>query len=116
MVFWASGSIEKHADLVGVALTLRRGHGVRELDFTAAAIHTVNGRGTRAFCVSRGNGEGWWTGLLIGRGHELQRHHMEIRGVGIIDIASLFGIRAIRLQKRTRSPRRPARRWTRSER
>jgi HPr kinase/phosphorylase len=25
--------------------------------------------------------------ILIGRGHELQRHHMEIRGVGIIDIA-----------------------------
>jgi HPr kinase/phosphorylase len=40
------------------------------------------------------------TGILIGRGHELQRHHMEIRGVGIIDIASLFGIRAIRQQKR----------------
>jgi HPr kinase/phosphorylase len=38
--------------------------------------------------------------VLIGRGHELQRHHMEIRGVGIIDIASLFGIRAIRQQKR----------------
>jgi len=38
--------------------------------------------------------------LVIGRGHELQRHHMEIRGVGIIDIAALFGIRAIRQQKR----------------
>jgi HPr kinase/phosphorylase len=38
--------------------------------------------------------------ILIGRGHELQRHHMEIRGVGIIDIARLFGIRAIRQQKR----------------
>jgi len=38
--------------------------------------------------------------VLIGRGHELQRHHMEIRGVGIIDIPSLFGIRAIRQQKR----------------
>lgn len=38
--------------------------------------------------------------ILMGRGHELQRHHMEIRGIGIIDIASLFGIRAIRQQKR----------------
>jgi HPr kinase/phosphorylase len=38
--------------------------------------------------------------VLIGRGHDLQRHHMEIRGVGIIDIARLFGIRAIRQQKR----------------
>jgi len=38
--------------------------------------------------------------VLIGRGHELQRHHMEIRGVGIIDIPALFGVRAVRLQKR----------------
>lgn len=38
--------------------------------------------------------------ILLGEGHELQRHHMEIRGVGIIDIRALFGIRAIRQQKR----------------
>ena len=38
--------------------------------------------------------------ILLGKGHELQQHHMEIRGIGIIDIAALFGIRAIRLQKR----------------
>lgn len=38
--------------------------------------------------------------VLIGRGHPLQRHHMEIRGIGIIDIRRLFGIRAIRQQKR----------------
>ncbi|HKK28112.1 MAG TPA: HPr(Ser) kinase/phosphatase [Gemmatimonadota bacterium] len=38
--------------------------------------------------------------VLIGRGHELARHHMEIRGVGIIDIRALFGVRATRQQKR----------------
>ncbi len=38
--------------------------------------------------------------IIIGQGHEIQRHHMEIRGVGIIDVRALFGIRAIRLQKR----------------
>jgi HPr kinase/phosphorylase len=38
--------------------------------------------------------------VLIGRGHELQQHHMEIRGVGIVDIRALFGIRSIRQQKR----------------
>ena len=38
--------------------------------------------------------------VVLGRGHPRQRHHMEIRGVGIIDIPSLFGIRAIRQQKR----------------
>jgi HPr kinase/phosphorylase len=38
--------------------------------------------------------------VLIGRGHELQRHHMEIRGVGLIDVPAIFGIRAVRQQKR----------------
>ncbi len=38
--------------------------------------------------------------VLLGRGHELQQHHMEIRGIGIIDIKALFGIRAARQQKR----------------
>jgi HPr kinase/phosphorylase len=38
--------------------------------------------------------------VLIGRGHELQGHHMEIRGIGIIDVSKLFGVRAIRQQKR----------------
>ncbi len=38
--------------------------------------------------------------VLIGRGHELQRHYMEIRGVGLVDIPAVFGIRAVRVQKR----------------
>jgi HPr kinase/phosphorylase len=38
--------------------------------------------------------------ILIGRGHEMQRHHMEIRGVGVIDVPSIFGVRAVRQQKR----------------
>jgi HPr kinase/phosphorylase len=40
------------------------------------------------------------TDVLIGRGHELQRHYMEIRGVGLVDIPGIFGIRAVRQQKR----------------
>ena len=38
--------------------------------------------------------------VLIGTGNQLLRHHMEIRGLGIIDVQSVFGIRSIRLQKR----------------
>jgi HPr kinase/phosphorylase len=38
--------------------------------------------------------------VLIGRGHEHQHHFMEIRGIGLIDIAALFGVRAVRQQKR----------------
>src|SRR5205085_11274441 len=32
--------------------------------------------------------------------HELQRHCMEILGVGLVDVPSVFGIRAVRQQKR----------------
>jgi HPr kinase/phosphorylase len=38
--------------------------------------------------------------VLLGRGHELAGHHMEIRGIGLIDIPALFGVRAVRQQKR----------------
>jgi HPr kinase/phosphorylase len=37
---------------------------------------------------------------ILGASNELLGHHMEVRGIGIIDIEKLFGIRAIRLQKR----------------
>jgi len=38
--------------------------------------------------------------VIIGSGHPLQRHYMEIRGVGLIDVRAIFGIRAVRQQKR----------------
>jgi HPr kinase/phosphorylase len=38
--------------------------------------------------------------VLIGSGNQLLRHHMEIRGLGIIDVQAVFGVRSIRLQKR----------------
>ncbi len=39
-------------------------------------------------------------GILLGTGTDLVKHYMEIRGLGIIDVQSIFGIRAIRFQKR----------------
>jgi len=38
--------------------------------------------------------------ILIGRGHELSHHYMEIRGIGLVDVRALFGIRSVRQQKR----------------
>jgi HPr kinase/phosphorylase len=38
--------------------------------------------------------------ILIGSGHELAAHHMEIRGIGLVDIPAIFGIRSVRQQKR----------------
>lgn len=38
--------------------------------------------------------------VLIGKGRALLEHHLEIRGIGIINIANMFGVRGIRKQKR----------------
>ncbi len=38
--------------------------------------------------------------ILIGSGPELLKHFIEIRGVGVINVREIFGVRAIRLQKR----------------
>lgn len=38
--------------------------------------------------------------ILMGEPSELSENHLEIRGLGIIDVRSIFGIRAVRIQKR----------------
>ena len=84
------------ADVYGVGLLFVGASGIGKSE----AVLDLIERGHRLVAddmviVSRRGNE-----ILIGRGHELQGHHMEIRGVGIIDIARLFGVRAIRQQKR----------------
>ena len=39
-------------------------------------------------------------GTVYGRGNELIRHHMEIRGLGIINIKDLFGVASVRERKK----------------
>jgi HPr kinase/phosphorylase len=39
-------------------------------------------------------------GILIGRSAETLQDYVEVRGIGIVDIGSIYGIRAIRRQKR----------------
>jgi HPr kinase/phosphorylase len=79
---------------VGLLFTGRSGIGKSEivLDLVERGHRLV--ADDLVVCHRRGNE------LLIGRGHELQRHFMEIRGIGLIDVRSLFGIRAVRQQKR----------------
>jgi len=38
--------------------------------------------------------------ILMGTGTSLVKHFMEIRGLGVIDVREMFGIRSIRFQKR----------------
>lgn len=79
---------------VGVLITGRSGIGKSEI-----ALDLVE-RGHRLVAddvvmVTR-KGEG----ILMGAGTDLVKHFMEIRGLGLIDVRSMFGIRAIRFQKR----------------
>jgi HPr kinase/phosphorylase len=79
---------------VGVLLTGRSGIGKSEI-----ALDLVE-RGHRLVAddvvmVTR-KGEG----ILMGAGTDLVKHFMEIRGLGLLDVRSMFGIRAIRFQKR----------------
>ena len=84
------------ADVFGVGLLFMGSSGIGKSE----AVLDLIERGHRLVAddmviVSRRGNE-----VLLGRGHHLQKHHMEIRGVGIIDISRLFGVRAIRQQKR----------------
>jgi len=79
---------------IGVTLVGRSGIGKSEI-----ALDLVE-RGHRlvaddVIMVTR-KGEG----ILIGAGTDVVKHFMEIRGLGLIDIRSIFGIRSIRFQKR----------------
>ncbi len=38
--------------------------------------------------------------ILIGRSSKIAQHFMEVRGMGVIDVRSVFGIRAVRKRKR----------------
>jgi HPr kinase/phosphorylase len=38
--------------------------------------------------------------ILMGSGAELSKHFMEIRGLGLVNVAKMFGVRSVRFQKR----------------
>lgn len=84
------------ADVFGVGLLFRGRSGIGKSECVLDLVE----RGHRLVAddvvhiTKRGND------VIIGRGHEISRHYMEIRGVGLIDINALFGIRSVRQQKR----------------
>lgn len=79
---------------IGVLFTGRSGIGKSEI-----ALDLVE-RGHRLVADDIVNISRKAEGILIGTASEMLQHHMEIRGLGIVDVRSVFGIRSIRLQKR----------------
>jgi HPr kinase/phosphorylase len=37
---------------------------------------------------------------VVGTSAEITRHHMEVRGIGIVNVAAMFGVRSVRPEKR----------------
>jgi HPr kinase/phosphorylase len=79
---------------IGVLLLGRSGVGKSE-----AALELIM-RGHRLVAddlveVRRGSGD-----LLVGWASELIKHHMEVRGIGIINIKDMFGVAAVRDEKK----------------
>ena len=92
-------SVTTHGSLVdvygvGLLFTGRSGIGKSEtaLDLVERGHRLVADDVVR---ITRRHGD-----ILIGACNEVLKHTMEIRGLGIIDVQSIFGIRSIRGQKR----------------
>ncbi|HEX7079161.1 MAG TPA: HPr(Ser) kinase/phosphatase [Candidatus Eisenbacteria bacterium] len=92
-------SVTSHGSLVdvygvGLLFTGRSGIGKSEtaLDLIERGHRLVADDVVR---ITRRHGD-----ILIGACNEVLKHTMEIRGLGIIDVQSIFGIRSIRGQKR----------------
>ncbi len=81
-------------DLYGVGVLIQGKSGIGKSE---CALHLVT-RGHRLVAddvvdiQSRGN-------ELVGRSTELLRHHIEVRGLGILNLKDLFGVVAIRYEK-----------------
>ena len=84
------------ADVYGIGLLFTGPSGIGKSECVLGLVQ----RGHRlvaddlVFVSRRGND------VLMGKGHERQGFHMEIRGIGIIDVSSMFGTRATRQRKR----------------
>ncbi len=92
-------TISVHGSLVdvygtGLLFTGRSGIGKSEI-----ALDLVE-RGHRLVADDRVRIDKRAEGVLIGTAPEITRHIMEVRGVGLIDVKRMFGVRGMRIQKR----------------
>lgn len=84
------------ADVYGVGLLFTGASGIGKSECVLDLVERGHRLVADDLVITRRKG----TDVLIGAGHPLQRHYMEIRGVGLIDVRSIFGVRAVRQQKR----------------
>lgn len=83
-------------DVYGVGLMFTGKSGIGKSEIALDLIERGHRLVTDDVVVVTKKGEG----VLMGSGTSLTEHIMEIRGLGIIDVRTIFGIRSIRYQKR----------------
>jgi HPr kinase/phosphorylase len=83
-------------DILGVGVIIRGESGIGKSECVLALIERgyclVSDDATRVTLIE--NRE------VVGSSKEITRNHMEVRGIGIIDVAAMFGVRSIRSHKR----------------
>ena len=84
------------ADVYGVGLLFTGASGIGKSECVLDLVERGHRLVADDVVIARRRG----TDILLGTGHHLQRHFMEIRGVGLIDVPAVFGIRSVRQQKR----------------
>ncbi|HMS65980.1 MAG TPA: HPr(Ser) kinase/phosphatase [Ignavibacteria bacterium] len=83
-------------DVYGVGLLFTGKSGIGKSEIVLDLVERGHRLVTDDVVVVTKKGEG----VLMGAGTALTKHIMEIRGLGIIDVRTIFGIRSIRYQKR----------------
>jgi HPr kinase/phosphorylase len=82
-------------DVLGVGVIIRGESGIGKSECVLALIERgyslVSDDITRLTLIDGKN--------VIGRSAELTRDHMEVRGIGIVNVAAMFGVRSIRHEK-----------------
>ena len=96
MLFAPRGSeIGSMVDILGVGVIIRGESGIGKSESVLALIERgyslVSDDITRVTLLDGRE--------IIGTSAEVTRNHMEVRGIGIINVASMFGVRSIRSQK-----------------
>jgi HPr kinase/phosphorylase len=97
MMFAPRGTeIGSTVDILGVGALIRGDSGIGKSEAVLALIERgyslVSDDVTRVILMDGRD--------VIGRSSDLTRNHMEIRGIGIINVAAMFGIKSVRDEKK----------------
>ena len=83
-------------DIMGVGTLIRGSSGIGKSECVLGLIergHSLVSDDMTRFRALEGR-------ELVGTSPDLTRHHMEVRGLGVINVMSIFGIGSVRLEKR----------------